>query len=92
MSSCSPPIYRKPVSVTFDDFGGWAAHPPVFSVACNSVFEMLAALQTVETAVRTQKHRLDAEKFPIFSGGRTRQESCRDLIPNWFEKRVVTMM
>ena len=28
-----------------------------------------AALQTVETVVRTQTHRLDADKFPMFSVG-----------------------
>ena len=43
----------------------------MFSVACinrdNSDSEILAALQTVETVVRTQIHRLDADKFPMFS-------------------------
>ena len=44
-----------------------------------------AALQTKETAVRTRRHCLDADKFPMFSGGRTWQGFCRDLDPYWFE-------
>ena len=40
-----------------------------FSVACNSDFEILAALQIVETVVCTLSHRLDADKFPMFSVG-----------------------
>ena len=31
--------------------------------------EMLAALQTVETVVRTQRYLLDADKFTMFSVG-----------------------
>ena len=54
---------------TFDDFVGWTAHQTVFSVACNSDSEMLAALQTKETVVRTQRHRLDGDKFPTLSVG-----------------------
>ena len=51
----------------------------------NSDYEILAALQTmtVETVVRTQRHPLDADKFPMFSGGRTWQRFCRDLYPCW---------
>ena len=45
----------------------------------------------VETIVHTQRHRL-ADKFPMFSVGWTRQGFCRDLVPCWSEKRVVTMM
>ena len=29
----------------------------------------LAALQTVDAVVRTREHRLDADEFPMFSGG-----------------------
>ena len=43
-----------------------AAHQTFFSVACNSDSEILSALQTVETVVHTQRHRLDADKFPTF--------------------------
>ena len=41
----------------------------VFSVGCNSDSEILAAFQTVETVVHTQIHRLEADKFPMFSVG-----------------------
>ena len=44
-----------------------AAHQTVFAVAFNSDSEVLAALQTEETGVRTQRHRLDADKFLMFS-------------------------
>ena len=71
--------------ITFDDVVGWAAHQTVLSAACNSDFEILIALQTVETIVRTQRHRLDADKFPMFSGGWTWQGFCRDLDLCWFE-------
>ena len=37
--------------------------------------------ETIETVVRTQRHRLDADKFPIFSVGWTWQGFCRDLDP-----------
>ena len=60
---------------------GQQAHQTVFSVACNSDSEMLAALRTVETVVRTQKHRFDADMFPVFSGGWTGQGFRRDLDP-----------
>ena len=36
---------------------------------CKSDSEILVSLETVETVVRTQKHRLEADKFPIFSVG-----------------------
>ena len=54
-----------------DDFVVWAAHLTVFSVACNSDSEILAALQTVANTVvvRTQRHRLNTDKFPMFSVG-----------------------
>ena len=66
----------------------------VFSRACNSDSEMLAALQTVDAGVRTPKHRLDEDnQFPMFLGCSTWQQVfCRDLDPCWFERRVVTMM
>ena len=54
--------------------------------------EILAALQTVETVFRTQRHRLDADKFPIFSAGWTWHGFCRDLDPRLFEERAATMM
>ena len=50
-----------------DDFVGWVKHQTVFSVACNPDSEQLAALYGVETVVRTQIYRLDADKFSIFS-------------------------
>ena len=69
----------KAFCITFDDFVGWAAHQTVFSVAYNSNPEMLVTLQTVETVVRTQRHRLDAETFPMFSVGWTWHGFCSDL-------------
>ena len=48
--------------ITFDDF-------VVHSVACNSDSEILAAFQTIETVVRTSRHRLYAYPLPIFSAG-----------------------
>ena len=53
----------KTFGVTFDDFGGDRQHLSsdslVCTVACNSDFEILTALQTyIEAVVRTQKHRL----------------------------------
>ena len=54
-----------------------AAHQTVLSVACNnnSDYEILAALQTTvkTTIVGTQRHRLDANKFLMLSGGWTWQ-------------------
>ena len=46
----------------------------IFPVACinSSDSAILAALQTVlivDHVVRTQRHRLDADKFPMFSVG-----------------------
>ena len=46
---------------------------------------MPAALQRVEAVVRTPRHRLDADKFSIVSGGPTWQGLGRDLDPCWFE-------
>ena len=45
--------------------------PPIVErvVGCKSDYEILASLETVETVVRTQKHRLETDKFPIFSVG-----------------------
>ena len=51
----------------FYDFIGWAAHQTVSSVACDSDPKM-AALQTVETRVRTQRYRLDAEEVSNIFG------------------------
>ena len=48
--------------------------------------------QTIETVVRTQRHRLDADKFPMFSVGWTWNGFCRDSDPFWSEERAVTMM
>ena len=62
--------------------GQHLAHHTVFSAACNPYFEIPAAPQTVETTVvRTRRHGLDADKFPMFSIGWTRQGFCRDLDP-----------
>ena len=73
----------------FDDFfGRFVAHHTVFSVACinNSDSEILAALQitALETIlVRTQRHRLDADKVPMLSGGLSWQGGfCRDSDPS----------
>ena len=44
-----------------------------FSVPCNSCSEILTALETVETVVHSQRHLLDADTFPVLSGGRTWQ-------------------
>ena len=55
------------------------AYQTVFSVACNSDSEILVSLQRVEPVVRTQRHRLDAYKVPVFSGGRTWQGFVPDL-------------
>ena len=53
---------------------GRAAHQTVFSVvACNSDSEIYwqHPLDSRETVVvRTQRHRLDADKFPMFLVGR----------------------
>ena len=54
-------------------------------VVCNSDFEILTALQRVETAVRTQRHLLDADMFRMFSVDWTSQGFCCDLDPCWFE-------
>ena len=50
-------------------FGKWAAHsktPPSVYRACNSDSEIRSAPQTVEAVVRTQRHRSDADNFPMF--------------------------
>ena len=66
---CVSPRYRlkNVLNLFFYDLGGRAGHQTVFSVAaCNSDSELLAAFQTVETTlVRPQRHRLDADKFPM---------------------------
>ena len=79
---------RRCIAVyTFDDFVGWATHQTVFFVACNSDSETLAALQTAKTVLCTQRHRLDADKFPMFSVGCSWHEFCRDSDPYWFKVR-----
>ena len=50
-----------------------------------SATESARALQTVETIVRTQRHRLDGNKSSIFSGGCIWRGFCRDLDPCWFD-------
>ena len=40
--------------ITFDGSVGWTAHQTVFYLSCNSGSEILAALQAVETVVRTK--------------------------------------
>ena len=70
-------------------------HQKVFSAAYNSDSEILAALQTMETVVRTQRHRLDADRFPMFSVGWTWQGFRRDLdhtLPVGLSSGVVTTM
>ena len=74
LSSCNPRIVRNSFRVLFYyDFIEWAAHQTVFSIACNSDYEILAALQAEETVVRPQIHRLNTDKVPMFSGGWTWQ-------------------
>ena len=51
------------------DGQGSTAHQTVFTVACKSYSEIMAALQTVEAVAYTQRHRHDADKFPMFPGG-----------------------
>ena len=45
------------------------------------ILEGLGVLQTVEAVVRTQRHRLGADKFPMFSVGWTGHGFCRELDP-----------
>ena len=71
--------HQKVFCISCEDFVDWAAHQKVFSVACNLDSETLAALQIVEIVVRTQRHRLDADNFPMFSVGWTWHWFCRDL-------------
>ena len=52
-----------------------------FSVACLSGSVILAALQILQAVVAPEIYRLDADKFPAFSGGRTWQGLCRDSDP-----------
>ena len=67
--SCNSPRARKRLAYLLMTLqvGGWGAHQTIFSVACNSNSGILASLQTVETVVHTQRYRLDANKFPMFS-------------------------
>ena len=63
------------VLIPFDGFVGWAAHQTVvvvFSVACGSDSEIiLAEFQPLESVIRTERHRLDADAIPMFSGSLT---------------------
>ena len=83
LSPCNPPRARKLILSLMTLLVG--QHKTVFSVACDSDSETLVALQTVETVVRTQRHRLDADKFPMLLVGLTWREFCRDLDPCWSE-------
>ena len=82
LSSCNPPRSRNNIVSLFDGFVGWTAHQAVFSVACNSNSATLAALQTVETVLRTQRPRVDADKVPMFSVGWTWRGFFRDFEPS----------
>ena len=53
----------------------------VSSVTPYSDSELLAAIQTVGAVVRTPKHRFEADKFPMFSGGWTWQGFVAIWIP-----------
>ena len=71
LSSCNPPIARQhfeSLLVTLLD-GQHIRQLSLNQVCRSSDSEVLTALQTVETVVRTQRHRLDADKFPMFSVG-----------------------
>ena len=46
LSSSNSPRARQLLVIIFGDFGDWAAHQTVLSVAINSYSEILAALQT----------------------------------------------
>ena len=63
--------FRAVPSQNEDKFVTSPPPPPIVErvVGCKSDYEILASLETVETVVRTQKHRLEADKFPIFSVG-----------------------
>ena len=79
LSSCNPPRATKrfvSLLITFLLDGQHTRQ--LISVTCNSDSEMLGALQTVETVVRTQIHRLDADRIPMFLIGWTWQGFCRD--------------
>ena len=65
--------------VTFDDYVGWAAHQTVSFVACYSDSDIVTALQTVQTVVRTQRYLLGCQGF------------CRNLNSSGCEYQVVTM-
>ena len=54
LSLCNPLIASKTFRITCEDFVGWAAHQTFFSVASISDSDILAALQTVQTVLRTQ--------------------------------------
>ena len=63
---------RKCIAIhTFDGLVDWATHHIVFSVACNSDSETLAAPQQYICTLYPDKNRLDADMFPVFSVGCT---------------------
>ena len=51
--------------ITFDGLVRWAPNQTVSSVVCTSGSEILAALQILESTVRTQRQLLDADKLNI---------------------------
>ena len=53
----------------------------VSSVACESEFEILAAIQTVDAVVRYRGHFLGEVGFVIYSSGWKTKGVCRDLEP-----------
>ena len=75
----------KTSCITFEGFVGWSANQTELSIAYNSDSEILTAFQKVETVVRTQRHCLHADKFPMFWDGRTWQEFCGDFDLCWSE-------
>ena len=83
LSSCNPPRARKRFVSLFCDFvllNDGQHIRQSFSVACYSDSEIiLESLQTVETVVRTQRHRLDdGDRLPMFWVGWTWQGFCPD--------------
>ena len=52
-----------------------------FSVACDSEFKILAAIQTVDAVFRYRRHHLSEVGFVICSSGWKTKGVCRDLEP-----------
>ena len=74
--------------VTFVHFSERTTQATASSVANYSDSGIPEAPDRVDIVFRTQSHRLDVHKFPVFSDGWTWQGYCRDLDPCWFEKRI----